>query len=160
MRAGVVRRSFDTPAAHDLNAATWTLGITALRHTSMIESVRIDQWLFAVRLTKTRADAAAACRGGHVEVEGKSAKPSAAVRIDDRIEAFLGGRRRSVVVTKLLTKRVGAALAAEYYDDHSPPTPERTPEAARFGVRDRGAGRPTKRDRRKTDQLRGRQERR
>jgi ribosome-associated heat shock protein Hsp15 len=120
------------------------------------DSVRIDQWLFAVRLTKTRADAAAACRGGHVKVGSKSAKPATTVAVGDRVEAFVAGRRRIVVVADLITKRVGAALAVECYDDHSPPPPERAPAAAPFAVRDRGAGRPTKRDRRETDRLRGR----
>jgi ribosome-associated heat shock protein Hsp15 len=117
--------------------------------------VRIDQWLHAVRLTKTRAEAAAACRGGHVDVNGKAAKPATAVQVGDRIEAFLHRRRRIVVVERTITKRVGASLAAECYADHSPAPPERSVDDA-VAVRDPGSGRPTKRERRQLDRLRGR----
>jgi ribosome-associated heat shock protein Hsp15 len=120
-----------------------------------IESVRIDQWLFSVRATKTRADAAAACRGGHVKVNGKTAKPATPVRVGDHVEAKVPRGDRVLEVRKLISKRVGASLAVECYDDHSPPPPERDP-APVFGRRDRGAGRPTKRDRRQLDKLRGR----
>jgi len=124
--------------------------------THRIDSVRIDQWLHAVRISKTRADAANACRGGHVEVNGKNAKPSTPVKVGDRVEARIGRRDRIVDVTKVLTKRVGAAIAVECYDDHSPPPPERDDFRPLFAQRDRGAGRPTKRDRRQIDRLRGR----
>ncbi len=122
----------------------------------MSDSVRIDQWLCAVRLVKTRSEAAAACRGGHVEINGKSAKPAAAVQVGDRVEARLHQRQRIVDVTKVLSKRVGAAIAVECYVDHSPPPPERDTFQPLFAQRDRGTGRPTKRDRRQIDQLRGR----
>ena len=121
-----------------------------------MESARVDQWLWSVRLTKTRADAAQACRGGHVRVNGKTAKPATPVKVGDRVEARLGDRDRIVDVTTVITKRVGAAIAVDCYDDHSPPPPEREAYRPLFGVRDRGAGRPTKRDRRKIDELRGR----
>lgn len=124
-------------------------------HWRVIDSVRIDRWLHAVRLAPTRSDAAAACRGGHVDVNGSAAKPATPVRPGDRVEAFLHGRRRVVVVERAITKRVGAAVAVDCYVDHSPPPPERVAEAA-FAVRDRGTGRPTKRERRQTDRLRGR----
>ena len=121
-----------------------------------MDSARIDQWLWSVRLTKTRSDAAQACRGGHVKVNGKTAKPATPVMVGDRVDARLGQRDRIVEVTTLITKRVGAAIAVDCYVDHSPPPPERDPYRPLFGVRDPGAGRPTKRDRRKIDQLRGR----
>lgn len=124
-----------------------------------IESVRVDQWLWAVRMTKTRSDAAAACRGGHVKVNGKTAKPATAVKVGDRLTAHLHDRERVLEVTTLLTKRVGAAIAVECYVDHSPPPPEREYMAPLF-ERQRGAGRPTKRDRRQLDRLRGRSDRR
>lgn len=120
-----------------------------------IETVRIDQWLHAVRLAKTRSEAAAACRGGHVDVNGKAAKPATSLVVGDRVEAFLHRRRRIVVVERTITKRVGAAIAAECYTDHSPPPPEPTTDDA-VAVRDRGSGRPTKRERRQLDRLRGR----
>ena len=118
--------------------------------------MRIDQWLHAVRLTKTRADAARAVRGGHVSVNGKDAKPSTKLVVGDRIEARLGGRERIVVVERLIAKRVGAGIAAECLSDHSPPPPERDEFQAAFARRDKGAGRPTKRDRRQLDRLRNR----
>ncbi len=124
--------------------------------TGRIEAVRIDQWLHAVRLTKTRADAAAACRGGHVKINGKPAKPATGVKLGDHIEAFVGRRPRVVDVKRLIAKRVGAAVAVDCFDDHSPPVPEYDGVRPMFGVRDRGAGRPTKRERRQIDKLRGR----
>ncbi len=122
----------------------------------MTDSARVDRWLWSVRLTKTRADAADACRGGRVAVNGKSAKPATKVVVGDRIDAQLGGRERVVVVSNVITKRVGAAVAVDCFEDRSPPPPERHVEGTGFAVRDRGAGRPTKRDRRKIDELRGR----
>jgi ribosome-associated heat shock protein Hsp15 len=91
-----------------------------------------------------------------VTINGDTAKPASPVKIGDHVEARVNQRERVVDVTKLLTKRVGAAAALECFDDHSPPQPERDPFQPLFAVRDRGTGRPTKRDRRKIDQLRGR----
>lgn len=122
----------------------------------MAGDARVDQWMWSVRLTKTRADAAGACRGGHVKVNGKPAKPATKVAVGDRIEGRLAGRERIVEVVQVIAKRVGAAVAVGCFVDHSPPPPERVAPAAAFAERDRGAGRPTKRDRRKIDELRGR----
>jgi ribosome-associated heat shock protein Hsp15 len=121
--------------------------------------VRADKWLWAVRLTKTRADAAAACRSGHVKINAKAAKPSSKVMVGDHIEAHLGSRTRIVDVVNLIARRVGAEPAAECYVDHSPPPPDVAdgdPLNAPVFERERGAGRPTKRDRRQLDKLRGR----
>jgi ribosome-associated heat shock protein Hsp15 len=123
--------------------------------TSATPGARIDQWLWSVRLAKTRADAAAACRAGHVRINGKTAKPSSRVTLGDTVEARLAQRQRIVEVARVIVKRVGASVAGECFVDHSPPPPERPPEIA-FAERDRGAGRPTKRDRRRIDRLRGR----
>jgi ribosome-associated heat shock protein Hsp15 len=128
----------------------------APRDTGAIDDVRIDQWLVAVRITKTRTEAAQACRGGHVRVNGRSAKPSTPVQVGDRVEAVLHRRERVFEVTRVITKRVGAPIAAECYVDHSPPPPERDDVQPLFAVRERGSGRPTKRDRRRIDRLRGR----
>ena len=125
-------------------------------HTRRIDTVRIDQWLHAVRLTKTRGDASAAIRGGHVKINGKPAKPSSPVKVGDRVVAYLNRRERIVDVAQVVAKRVGAATAVECYVDHTPPPPERDDVQPLFAVRERGAGRPTKRDRRRIDQLRGR----
>lgn len=118
-------------------------------------AVRIDQWLWSVRITKTRADAADLCRSGHVKIGGKTAKPSSKVAVDDRIDARVHQLERILIVKQLITKRVGAAVAVDCYDDHSPPPPQRDLQPPVF-ERDRGAGRPTKRDRRRLDALRGR----
>ncbi len=88
-------------------------------------------------------------------MNGRTAKPATPVRVGDRVEARVDRRERVVEVTRLIIKRVGAPLAAECLVDHSPPPPERDPDVPVF-ERERGAGRPTKRDRRQLDQLRGR----
>ncbi|MDX6764695.1 RNA-binding S4 domain-containing protein, partial [Streptomyces sp. F8] len=110
-------------------------------------TVRVDAWIWSVRLTKTRSIAATACRAGHVKVNGERAKPAQAIRAGDEVRLFHAGRERIVVVKRPVSKRVGAPVAAECLIDKSPPPP--TPvEAAVVGIRDRGTGRPTKRDRR------------
>ncbi|WP_084039065.1 RNA-binding S4 domain-containing protein [Demequina sp. NBRC 110053] len=124
-------------------------------------SARADVWVWAVRLSKTRSQATAACKAGHVRVNGDRAKPSTPVRVGDRVEVTLvhphgPAQVRIAEVRQLLVKRVGAAVAAEAYIDHSPPPPPREERPAAIGVRDRGAGRPTKRERRQLDRLRGR----
>jgi len=120
-----------------------------------VETARIDRWLWAVRLAKTRSEATALCRAGHVRVDGRPAKASSPVRVGDRVTARVHGRERDVEVVRLIEKRVGAPVAAECLVDHSPPPPpkEVLPPVL-FGERDRGAGRPTKRDRRKIDRVR------
>ncbi|MFE6739641.1 RNA-binding S4 domain-containing protein [Streptomyces tubercidicus] len=117
-------------------------------------TTRIDSWIWSVRLTKTRSLAAAACRAGHVRVNGERVKPAHGVRNGDEVRLRHAGRERIVVVSRLVRKRVGAAIAAECFVDNSPPAPPRE-EAPVVGHRDRGTGRPTKRDRREIDQLRG-----
>lgn len=106
-----------------------------------------------MRVFKTRSAAAEACRGGHVRVNGARAKPSAAVKVGDTVEARAYDRQRVVEVTRLIDTRVGAALAAECLIDRSPPPPPRDDP---FGLRGRGAGRPSKRDRRELDRTFGR----
>jgi ribosome-associated heat shock protein Hsp15 len=117
-------------------------------------SVRVDSWVWAVRLTKTRSLAAAACRGGHVRVNGDKAKPAQAVRIGDEVRVREGGVERIVIVRRLIVKRVGASVAIECFDDLTP-KPVATVEVPAAVIRERGAGRPTKRDRRVLDRLRG-----
>ncbi|OEJ97592.1 RNA-binding S4 domain-containing protein [Streptomyces thermolilacinus] len=117
-------------------------------------TARVDSWIWAVRLTKTRSQAATACRAGHVRVNGERAKPAQAVKPGDEVRVFHAGRERVVEVKRVLTKRVGAPVAVEAYTDKTPPAPPRE-HVALAGVRNRGAGRPTKRERRELDQLRG-----
>jgi ribosome-associated heat shock protein Hsp15 len=117
-----------------------------------VESTRVDRWLWAVRLTKTRTDAAAACRGGHVRVNNRPAKPATTVVAGDEVRVRSGGNTRIVDVVRVIQKRVGAPVAAECFIDRTPaPPPEALVPVAR---RDRGAGRPTKRDRRVLDKFR------
>jgi ribosome-associated heat shock protein Hsp15 len=119
---------------------------------TVTESTRLDRWLWAVRLTKTRSDAAAACRGGHVRVNDKPAKAATTVHAGDEVRARVNDRTRVVEVVKVIQKRVGAPDAATCFIDRTPaPSPEAAIPVAR---RDRGAGRPTKRDRRVLDRLR------
>ncbi|KUN87386.1 ribosome-associated heat shock protein [Streptomyces bungoensis] len=117
------------------------------------ETVRIDSWIWAVRLIKTRSLGAAACRGGHVHVNGERVKPAYSVRVGDEVRLRHEGRERIVIVKRLIRKRVGAPVAAQCYIDNSPPPPPRE-AVAPAGLRDRGAGRPTKRDRREMERLR------
>lgn len=115
----------------------------------VMEGTRVDRWLWAVRLTKTRPDAAAACRGGHVRVNDRPAKPATTVAPGDEVRARVGDSTRIVEVVRVIQKRVGAADAVTCYLDRTPARPSAPPVAV--GVRDRGAGRPTKRDRRLLD---------
>lgn len=118
-------------------------------------SVRIDSWIWAMRVVKTRSLATAACRAGHVRVNGERAKAAQPLKVGDEVRVRISGFDRVLVVRKLLVKRVSAAMAAECYTDNTPPPPprEETPLAP---FRDRGAGRPTKRERRDLEKLRGR----
>ncbi|SFD09419.1 ribosome-associated heat shock protein Hsp15 [Streptomyces aidingensis] len=114
----------------------------------------MDTWIWSVRLIKTRSQATAACRAGHVKVNGDRVKPAHAVRPGDEVRLRHEGRDRVVIVTRIVRKRVGAPVAAECLVDNSPPPPPRELLVA-VGRRDRGAGRPTKRERRELDRLRG-----
>ncbi|MGW3951770.1 RNA-binding S4 domain-containing protein [Streptomyces sp. NPDC004752] len=116
-------------------------------------TVRIDSWIWAVRLIKTRSLGAAACRGGHVHVNGERVKPAYSVRVGDEVRLRHEGRERIVVVKRLIRKRVGAPVAVQCYVDNSPPPPPRE-AVAPVAVRDPGTGRPTKRDRRELERLR------
>lgn len=119
-----------------------------------VESTRVDRWLWAVRLTKTRSDAAAACRGGHVRVNDKPAKPATSVTPGDEVRARVGDTTRIVEVVRVIQKRVGAADAVGCFIDRTPPPPPPTEAPAPVARRERGAGRPTKRERRVLDKFR------
>jgi len=115
--------------------------------------IRIDRWLTATRVFKSRTLAQAACEAGHVRINDAPAKPSALVKIGDEVRAFAARGPVVLVVKGLAEKRLSAALARLLFDDHSPPPP---PKEERLAVRERGAGRPTKADRRALSRLRGR----
>ena len=121
----------------------------------MHASVRVDAWVWAIRLFSTRTAATAACKAGHIKVNDASAKPAQIVRIGDRVRALTPGGERIVIVTGLISKRTSAPLAALNFDDQTPPPPPREERPATV-LRERGAGRPTKRDRRLIARLRGR----
>lgn len=118
------------------------------------DSARIDAWLWAVRQFKTRSAATAACRAGHVRLNGERAKAAQNVRVGDEVRVRIDGFDRILIVRGILVKRVGAPLAAAAIEDRTPPPPPRE-LLATVPVRDRGAGRPTKRDRRELERLRG-----
>ena len=114
------------------------------------EQTRVDRWLCAVRLVKTRPLATQLCDGGHVRVNGSPAKPSTKVRAGDRVEAFIADRERIVEVVRPIESRVGAPVAATCYVDHSPPVvPQAGPDVRPV----RGQGRPSKRLRRELERV-------
>ncbi len=119
-----------------------------------MDSTRVDRWLWAVRVYKTRSLATDACRGGHVRVNGSPAKPAATVRVGDRVTARMHGRERVLEVVEVIDRRVGAPEAAACVVDHSPPPPPRELEDP-FFRRDPASGRPTKKERRQIDRMRG-----
>ncbi len=116
------------------------------------DETRIDRWLCAVRLVKTRPIATQLCEGGHVRVNGNPAKPSTKVRATDVVEALIAGRERIVEVVRPIETRVGAPVAATCYVDNSPP-PVIAEVAPGIKVL-RGEGRPSKRLRRELDLMR------
>lgn len=121
-----------------------------------LESVRVDSWLWAVRVYSTRSAATTACRAGHVRLRGDRVKASAAVHVGDEVRIRIAGFDRVLVAKRLIVKRVGAPVAVTCFEDLTPPAAPRD-RLAVAAQRDRGAGRPTKRDRREIERLRGRE---
>lgn len=118
-----------------------------------LDSVRVDSWIWAVRLLKSRSAATDACKAGHVKINDDRAKAAQQVRPGDEVRVRTSEGDRIVVVSRLVVKRVGAPVAVLCYDDLTPPPPPKE-ERVVIAVRDRGAGRPTKRDRRELEKLR------
>jgi len=119
-----------------------------------MDDVRIDKWLWAARFFRSRTLAAAACRGGKVDVNDQAARPSRTVRAGDLLKVTLPRARRIVRVVTLSDRRGSGAGAALLYEDLTPPSPMEArvlPPVSRPS----GSGRPTKRERRLTDRLRG-----
>jgi ribosome-associated heat shock protein Hsp15 len=119
-----------------------------------LATTRVDKWLSAVRMYKTRSAATDACRAGHVKVNKTAAKPATVVKPGDTVEAWSGERERILEITAVIEKRAGAPLASSCYVDHSPPPPSKEEGGLLNFVRERGTGRPTKRDRRQLDRAR------
>jgi RNA-binding S4 domain protein len=110
--------------------------------------------LWSVRQVKSRSAATSACKAGHVRVNGETAKPAQHVCVGDEVRYRVDGFDRLLTVTRILTKRVGAPIARTAYVDSSPPRPSPL-DAPAAVIRDRGAGRPTKKERRQLDALMG-----
>jgi ribosome-associated heat shock protein Hsp15 len=121
-----------------------------------VTSVRMDKWLWATRIFKTRSLAAAACDAGHVRIEGHPVKPARPVHLGETITAVTGEIIRTVKVVALLERRVGAKLVPNYLEDLTPASEYAKPRLPNFqpiALRPKGTGRPTKKDRRETDNL-------
>ncbi len=120
------------------------------------ETVRIDKWLWAVRLYKTRSLATEACKAGHVTIDGHPVKPARDVRIGETITALAGEVRRTLRVLALLEQRVGAPLVKQFAEDLTPAAElekQRDPGARPLFLRPKGAGRPTKKERRELEEF-------
>lgn len=121
-----------------------------------VEKLRIDKYLWSIRLFKTRSLATEACKAGKVKLQGQNCKPSYVVKVGDVFSVQKGIERKIVKVIDLLHKRVDAKTAALFYEDITPLEETLAYKAAYQAPvlkRDHGAGRPTKKDRREIDEL-------
>lgn len=121
-----------------------------------MDSVRLDKYLWAIRIYKTRTDATDACKGGKVRLNGYDVKPSKEVKRGDVIVARKGTISYTYRVLELVDKRQGAKLVPNYAENQTPQEELdklRAPVETFFLKRDRGAGRPTKKDRRQMESL-------
>ena len=116
-----------------------------------LASVRLDKWVWAARCFKTRSQASKACADGRVSVNGAQARASRPVKPGDRVEVGFQHGTRILQVVALADRRGSAAVAATLFEDLTPPPEPRAPPPME---RDRGMGRPTKRDRRKLGKMR------
>ena len=120
----------------------------------MEEQVRIDKWLWAVRVFKTRSIAAEAIKKGRVTVNGHPIKSSKTVKVGDTVQVKKQPVTYSFKVVGIIGKRVGAKLVPDYMKDVTPDSELEILKTQRYvmnGVRDRGTGRPTKKERRDID---------
>ena len=120
------------------------------------EKLRIDKYLWAIRMFKTRTLASDACKAGRVKLEGQNIKPSHEVRVGENYQISKGIERKVIIVTALLENRVDAKTAIDFYQDITPVEQTQAFKSmfhAPILKRDRGAGRPTKKDRREIDDL-------
>ena len=121
-----------------------------------MDELRIDKYLWAIRVFKTRSEATEACKGGKVKVAGIPAKPSRAIQAGEVIQVRKGIVTYTYKVLRPLEKRVGAKLVPDYAENLTPEEEMeklKAPVESFFVTRDRGAGRPTKKDRRAMKQL-------
>ncbi len=127
-----------------------------LRQRDMAEEVRIDKYLWSIRVYKTRSDATDACKGGKIRINGADIKPSRTVRQGDVITVRKGAVTYTYRVISPIDKRQGAKLVSEYAENLTPREELdklRAPVETFFLKRDRGSGRPTKKERRQMDSL-------
>ncbi len=118
--------------------------------------MRIDRYLWAIRAYKTRSISAEACRAGKVQMDGQSVKPSRQVKVGDIITFRYGVMNKTIEVLELVPNRLKASLAVEKYKDLTPPEELERVEMLhqmRNEHRERGTGRPTKKERRQLDQI-------
>ena len=123
-----------------------------------MDEVRIDKYLWSIRVYKTRSEATDACKGGKIRVNGADTKPSKPVKVGDTIVSRKGAVTYTYKVLQLVDKRQGAKLVPQYAENLTPEeelAKLRAPVETFFLKRDRGAGRPTKKDRRQMEELWG-----
>ncbi|HUM51671.1 MAG TPA: S4 domain-containing protein [Chitinophagales bacterium] len=122
---------------------------------SEIQKTRIDKWLWAIRIYKTRTLASDACAAGKIKIDGDSVKASYMLKVGQTVHINKQGEKLVLKSIKLIEKRVGAALAVECYENLTPPEEKDKVKfpAIFYEVRDKGVGRPTKKDRREIDKF-------
>lgn len=121
-----------------------------------MEGVRIDKWLWAVRIFKTRSQATAACKGGKVKMDGQNLKASREVKVGEEIHISLTSFSKHVKIKALLKNRVGASLVPDYMVDLTTQEEydkQKMNREINAEYRDRGEGRPTKKERRIIERL-------
>jgi len=121
-----------------------------------MDNIRIDKYLWAVRIFKTRSEASDACNGNKVRLNGTPAKASKAVKAGDSLEVRKGSALFSYKVLRLSESRMGAALVPDFLEDTTPESEKQKLHSPRETIvlqRDRGTGRPTKKERRQLDDL-------
>ena len=119
------------------------------------DSMRIDKWLWCIRAFRTRSKASAACKANHIQLNGLGIKPASPVRVGDEVSIDYPRYQRTLKVVALLPRRVGAPLAINHYEDLTPESEydklKKKTLAQSVIERERGSGRPTKRDRRELE---------
>jgi ribosome-associated heat shock protein Hsp15 len=121
-----------------------------------MESVRIDKYLWAVRIFKTRNQATEACKAGKIKIDGQSVKASREIRIDDIITIQVNPILKTIKVVGILHNRVAAKLLEPYMQDLTPPEEYeklKLRKELNTEFRPKGIGRPTKKERRNIDRL-------
>lgn len=121
-----------------------------------MDSVRIDKFLWAVRIYKTRSEATEACNGNKVRIAGVPIKPGKAIKVGDILEVHKGPALLTYKVLQLCSARMGAQLVPDYLEDLTPESEKAKFHAPKETIvlrREKGTGRPTKKDRRNLDAL-------